>query len=159
MKHLIFVALYATIAFVLEIISGVLPNVALTPVLFAAYFKTGKHPILLIATFLILELLQYGFGFWLFGMMLGYFIWYVIVKLSDGFATVMLSVPFAYLYGLAFLPLTWFIYRIDPIAYIIADFPFATMMAMSNLITMAVLYKPLTRLLGGEYGEIHRGRH
>ena len=156
MKDLIFVALYAVIVFVLEILTGVIPNVALTPVLLAAYFKTGKHPILLIAIVFILEMLQYGFGLWLVGMSLGYLIWYIIVKLSDGFTTVVLSVPFAYIYGLAFLPLTWAVYRIDPIAYIIADFPFATVMAMSNLITMAVLYKPLTRLLGGEYGETHR---
>ena len=155
MRDLIFVALYAVIVFVLEILTGVIPNVALTPVLFAAYFNTGKHPLILIATFFILELLQYGFGLWLFGMAVGYLIWYAIVKLSDGFVTVVLSVPFAYLYGLAFLPLTWFVYRIDPITYIVADFPFATLMAMSNLITMAVLYKPLTRLLRGDYGKIH----
>lgn len=160
MKHLIFVALYGSIIVTLELLTSSLPNVSLTPLLFAVYFKTQPRSFILIATYIGLQVMVWGFGFYLISMAVGWLLLYVLVQWVDNdLWMVVWSVPFAFVYGWVFMPLTVVLYGIDPVAYVIADIPFQIAMAMSNVLTFAILYTPLKKLLEGEYGKIRKRWH
>ena len=160
MKQLIFTGLYVSIIVALELLASSLPNVSLTPLLFAVYFATQTRPLLLIASYIVLQGLIWSFGFYLISMTLGWLILYGIVRLvKNDLAMIVASIPFAFLYGWAFMPLSVVLYGIDPIAYMVADVPYQLVMAMSNVLTFAVLYTPLKRLLEGEYGKIRTWWH
>lgn len=160
MKHLIFVALYASIIMTLELLTSSLPNVSLTPLLFAVYFKTQPRSFILIAVYIGLQMLVWGFGFYLISMAVGWLLLYGLVHLvNNDLWMVVLSVPFAFIYGWVFMPLSVVLYGIDPVAYLIADIPYQIVMAMSNVLTFAILYTPLKKLLEGEYGKIRTRWH
>jgi hypothetical protein len=78
-------------------------------------------------------------------MFIGWVIWWVLSK--NGKYLTIKSIGFAFVYGWTFLPLTWVIYRIDPVAYLIADIPFQINMAVSNIITIELLFLKLNKLI------------
>ena len=95
---------------------------------------------------MLVEILQWGFSLWVAPMWIGWVLWAVLVKTTNLYLPIK-GIVFAYLYGLLFMPLTVIVYGVDPIAYMIADFPFATTMAIGNALTLMILYKPLTKVL------------
>lgn len=146
------IAIFSAIIYVSEMALGFLPNISLTTVLFAVYFynRNNSKSLLLIGIYILIQGLTWGFNFYLISMYMGWVIWlisvnYLKVKKDVG-NLVLISLLFAIFYGLSFLPLTWLIYRIDPWAYILADIPFQTNMAISNVATMLLLFEPLVKV-------------
>ena len=95
---------------------------------------------------MIVEILQWGFGLWNLPMFLGWTLWMVMVK-EIKLPIPFLGFTFGYLYGIMFMPLTVIVYNVDWWAYLVADFPYATTMAVSNTITLMFLHKVLTKFL------------
>ena len=122
-----------------------LPNFSLTPLLFALYFTHYRSGLLLILTYIILQGFIWGVGFYLISMFIGWTIWWGLSKNKKNLTSK--SVLFAFVYGWSFLPLTWIVYRIDPVAYLIADIPFQINMAISNLLTIGLIYPVLEKVI------------
>jgi len=142
--------LFVAIIFVTEQLLGFLPNVSLTPLLFAVYFSARplKQSFYLVSIYMLLEISVWGLGLWVAPMWLGWLIWALMVKrqwLDISIATK--GVFFAIIYGLMFMPLSVLVYGIDPVAYIVADIPFQISMMVSNIITLTLLYIPLKKVL------------
>ena len=57
------------------------------------------------------------------------------------------SIGFAFVYGWVFMPLTVIVYGIDPVAYLIADIPFQINMAISNVLTIGLIYPALDKVI------------
>ena len=144
-KDIIYLSMFLTIITTLEIMMSSIPNVSLTPLLFALYFTNYRHGLLLVAGYIILQGIIWGVGFYLISMLLGWTIWWLISK--NGKNLTVKSVIHAFVYGWSFLPLTWVVYQIDPVAYLIADIPFQINMAISSSLTIIWLYRPLNKLL------------
>lgn len=142
------IPLFASIIIVAEFLALSLPNVSLTPLLFAVYFSARgyKQSLYLITVYMIVEILQWGFGLWNLPMFLGWTLWMVMVK-EIKLPIPFLGFTFGYLYGIMFMPLTVIVYNVDWWAYLVADFPYATTMAVSNTITLMFLHKVLTKFL------------
>lgn len=129
----------------------------LTTVLFMVLFQKSKidkiikqTDIISITLYIALQGVYWGFGFYLIGMYLGWFLWAIIAnKVShtkietQAFAGFL----FAFIYGMSFYPLTGLIYQIPFSAYIIADFPYAITMGVTNFITILWLRTPLMHRL------------
>jgi len=144
------IPLFVAIIFVTEQLLGFLPNVSLTPLLFAVYFSVRplKQSFYLISIYMLLEMAIWGLGLWVAPMWLGWLVWALMVKsewLDISIATK--GVFFAVIYGLMFMPLTVIVYGIDPWAYIVADIPFQISMMSSNIVTLTLFYIPLKKLL------------
>lgn len=140
--------LFASILVVLEYLFLSLPNISLTPLIFAVYFsaRSYRQSMYLITIYMLVEIVQWGFGLWILPMWLGWILWAVIVK-SVKLPVYISGVFFAYLYGLLFMPLTVMVYGVDWWGYLVADFPFATSMAIGNLLTLSLLYEKLSKFL------------
>jgi len=144
------IPLFVAIIFVTEQLLGFLPNVSLTPLLFAVYFSARplRQSLYLVSIYMLLEIAIWGVGLWVAPMWLGWFVWALMVKsqwLDISIATK--GVFFAIIYGIMFMPLTVLVYGIDPVAYLIADIPFQISMMASNIVTLTLLYIPLKKVL------------
>lgn len=92
-----------------------------------------------ITLYIALQGLVWGFGFYLIGMYLGWFLWMIIAKSVKNMKIEIQAFAgflFAFIYGLSFYPLTGIIYQIPFSAYMIADFPFALTMGGVNFLTI-----------------------
>lgn len=141
------IPLYAAIIVTLEFLFLSLPNVSFTPLLFAIYFanRSYKESILLVTVYMLVEVLQWGISLWVLPMFLGWLLLAVLIKQFKAIPAYIKSVPFAYLYGMLFMPLTVIVYGVDWWGYLIADFPYATTMAVSNLLTFVILFDRLSK--------------
>lgn len=142
--------LFLAIIVSLEYLFLSLPNVAFTPLLFAIYFanRSYKESTALVSLYIILEIVQWGFGVWVVPMWLGWLLWIVLVKQVKFIPVYIKGAIFAYLYGLIFMPFTVIVYGVNWWSYIVADFPFATTMAISNLLTLSLLFSRLSKFYG-----------
>lgn len=150
LKTLNEVPLYTAIIVVLEYLFLSLPNVSLTPLLFAVYFsaRSYRQSMYVITIYMLVEILQWGVSLWVVPMWIGWILWMVIVKrCKNDICLPVAGAIFAYLYGALFMPLTVIIYGVDWWGYLVADFPFATTMALGNVLTLSLLHKRLTNLL------------
>jgi len=147
-KEILEIPLFISIIVVLEALFLVLPNVSLTPLLLAVYFslRSYRKSFYLVIVYMAIEILQWGLGLWVLPMFLGWLIWSVVVKTGDKYLPYK-GFVFAFIYGLAFMPLTVIVYNIDPWAYLVADFPFSLTLAVSNFVTLLWLYQPIKRLV------------
>lgn len=152
LRTLIEIPLYAVAIVVLENLFLALPNISLTPLMFAVYFKTRPYGVsfYVVFVYMSLQVLQWGVGLWVLPMFIGWLLWLIIVKRLKWMPIEIKGIVFAVLYGLTFLPLTVIVYGIDPWAYIVADIPFQINMAIGNTITLALLFKRLTKLMKRE---------
>jgi hypothetical protein len=128
------------------------PNIQVTTLLFLILFEKNDKTdgVLSIVFYIVLQGLAWGFGLYLIGMTLGWFLYLVIAKLtvSRGIWTkATAGFLFAFIYGISFYPVTGIVYQTPFIAYIIADFPFALTMGVSNFISILWLYTRLERVL------------
>lgn len=150
LKTLNEVPLYTAIIVVLEYLFLSLPNISLTPLLFAVYFsaRSYRQSMYVITIYMLVEILQWGVNLWVVPMWLGWILWLVMVKKCNfGIWLPVTGAIFAYLYGALFMPLTVIVYGVDWWGYLIADFPYATAMAIGNVLTLSLLHKRLTKLL------------
>ena len=142
--------LFASLIFVLENLFLALPNISLTPLIFAVYFsaRSYKHSFYFISIYMILQVVQWGVGIWVVPMWIGWSLWLLMVKAEWlPISVVTKGVFFAIIYGLTFMPLTVIVYGLDPWAYIVADIPFQINMMVSNVLTLTLFYIPLKKVL------------
>ena len=142
---------FVNIIFALELGLAAIPNVQVTTVLMLILAqKLGNMKEYTFYTFIyiLLQGLWWGFSFYLISMFVGWLIWgWVSIRMNEWKVEYqsMIGFVFAFLYGLTFYPLTYFIYLTPFIPYLIADFPFALVMATSNALTIMwlrdILYK------------------
>ena len=142
---------FVNIIFALELGLAAIPNVQVTTVLMLILAqKLGNMKEYTFYTFIyiLLQGLWWGFSFYLISMFVGWLIWgWVSIRMNEWKVEYqsMIGFVFAFIYGLTFYPLTYFIYLTPFIPYLIADFPFALVMATSNALTIMwlrnILYK------------------
>jgi len=142
--------LFLAIIVSLEYLFLFLPNIAFTPLLFAIYFanRSYKESITLVSLYILLEVVQWGLGIWVAPMWLGWILWIVLVKQIKFVPVYIKGFLFAYLYGLIFMPFTVIVYKVNWWSYIVADFPFASTMAIGNILTLALLFDRLSKFYG-----------
>ena len=145
MKQLTLLAFFLTIIITLELSMSFLPNISLTPLIFALYFTRYPSGVLLIIGYIILQGIIWGVGLYLISMTVGWVIWWVSSK--NGKNLTIKSIGFAFVYGWVFMPLTVIVYGIDPVAYLIADIPFQINMAISNVLTIGLIYPALDKVI------------
>ena len=135
-----------------------LPNMSLTPLLLAVYFKNRDFYLsyhLLIAYVILDNLIMSSMTVYFFPMLLGWFIWLFFVKWSNNLKQlIILSLLFATMYGLTFAIFNWVVLGIDLRAYLIADIPFQINMAVSNVVTINILFPVLDKLFKLERKEV-----
>lgn len=148
--RVLFITFYTLIIFTLEFALSHIPNVQVTTILFMILFektnRTDSHKA--IALYIALQGLVWGFGFYLVGMTVGWLIWSALSKIfryTRLEIKTVLGFIFAFIYGVSFYPLTGVLYGIPFIPYLIADFPFALTMGVSNFLSILWLYTPLER--------------
>lgn len=146
-RWLIEIAVLNAMIAVLEMLFWILPNVSLTPLLMAIYFRHNKalNAIIFILVYLQLQWLVWGFGFYLFPMFLGFFFWFLMIRQAKS-QMVLTSTIFGSVYGLTFMPFYVIIHRTSWWWYLMADIPFQIIMSVSTAMTMLWLYPPLERV-------------
>lgn len=137
--------MFLTVIITLELLTSALPNISLTPLIFALYFTRYPNGVLLIIGYIILQGLIWGVGLYLISMFFGWVIWYLMSE--NGKNLTFKSIGFAFLYGWVFLPLTVIVYGINPVAYLVADIPFQINMAISNVLTIGLIYPILNKVI------------
>ena len=144
-KQLTLLAFFLTIIITLELSMSFLPNISLTPLIFALYFTRYPSGVLLIIGYIIMQGIIWGVGLYLISMTVGWVIWWLSSK--NGKNLTIKSIGFAFVYGWVFMPLTVIVYGIDPVAYLIADIPFQINMAISNVLTIGLIYPALDKVI------------
>ena len=144
-KQLTLLAFFLTIIITLELSMSFLPNISLTPLIFALYFTRYPSGLLLIIGYIIMQGIIWGVGLYLISMTVGWVIWWLSSK--NGKNLTIKSIGFAFVYGWVFMPLTVIVYGINPIAYLIADIPFQINMAISNVLTIGLIYPTLDKVI------------
>jgi len=148
-NRLVELAIFLSMIIATEYSLMFLPNMSLTPLLLAVYFKNRDVYLsyhLVIAYVLIDNLIMSSITFYFFPMLLGWFAWLILVKLSKNFRQLLLvSFLFATIYGLIFALFVWLTTNTSIIAYLIADIPFQINMAVSNVITINILFPILDK--------------
>ena len=126
-----------------------LPNMSLTPLLLAVYFKNRSFYLsyhLLLVYVILDNLIMASMTIYFVPMFVGWFIWLLFVKWSKNLTQlIMLSFLFATMYGLSFAIFNWVFLGIDFRVYILADIPFQVNMALSNVVTINILFPALDR--------------
>ena len=144
-KQITLLSTFLTIIITTEVFMSFLPNISLTPLIFALYFTRYPSGVLLIIGYIIIQGIIWGVGLYLISMTIGWVIWWVSSK--NGKNLTIKSIGFAFVYGWAFMPLTVIVYGIDPVAYLIADIPFQINMAISNVLTIGLIYPALDKVI------------
>jgi len=152
LRDQLFVALYISILFALELALAHIPNIQVTTLLFLILFERYDKTVsaLSIVYYVVLQGLVWGFGTYILGMYLGWFLYMIIAKLTQSkgiWTKATAGFLFAFIYGISFYPITGIIYQIPLVAYLIADFPFAITMGVVNFISILWLYERLSRVL------------
>ena len=135
---------FTTIIFVLEMALASIPNVQVTTVLMMILAqKLGegrkKEYALYVLLYIMLQGMFWGFNFYLISMYVGWLLWgFLSWKITHWRIEnqALVGFLFAFIYGLTFYPLTYLVYLTPLIPYVIADFPFALTMAVSNALTI-----------------------
>lgn len=142
---------FITIIFVLEVVLSSIPNVQVTTVLMlilAQKINNIKEYTFYTTIYMILQGLMWGFSFYILPMYIGWVLWGVIsIEIKDWGVEYqgMVGFAFAFIYGLLFFPLTYLIYDVPFIPYLLADIPYSFIFGVSNALTIMwlrnILYK------------------
>jgi energy-coupling factor transport system substrate-specific component len=143
-RRKLFFTFFITITFVLEFALSSIPNVQVTTLLIMILAqKLGNKKrleyTLYIFLYIMLQGITWGFNFYLISMFVGWIMWgWISMSITHWKIQYQSFVGFifAFLYGLTFYPLTFLIYLTPFIPYVIADFPFALTMGVSNALTI-----------------------
>lgn len=151
-REQLFVAFYVLILFTLESLVDHIPNVQLTTLLFLILFENNDKTVsaLSIVYYVVLQGLMWGFGSYILGMYIGWFLYMIIAKIFIKTGVGMkafISLLFAFIYGLSFYPMTGIIYQIPFATYMVADFPYALIMGVSNFISILWLYPKTSQVV------------
>ncbi len=146
-------AILGVVVYVLQVALGFLPNielVSLCVVLFTLVF--GKRIIGILAVFILLEGLTFGFGTWWFMYL---YLWPLLALVTYFFRRMDSSLGWAMLsgaFGLLFGALGSIVYFViggvgGGVAYFLSGIPYDITHCIGNFILMLLLYKKLRNLL------------
>ncbi len=157
LRHLILAAMLLAILYVQELLLSGLPNIQLTVVLIMVYAAVLPLSLSLpiVIGYVLLDNLLFGtisliytpamFVSWIFLALMSKLLAKKSYYWMIGFAVV-----FAFLYGWSFIPASMMVQGIQNFwPYLIADLPFELTMALTNFITVLLLYRPLKSILTG----------
>ena len=156
-KRIIQIALSVAIIFTLEQALVFLPNVQLTTLLILIFVSvySFKESVVMISIYVILDTLFFG-GFNLFYMVPMLIAWNLIpiayhTFLQNTNNEIKLGIfvfVFGFVYGWIFIPFNMIYTGIDEFwPYLTADILFEVIMAVTNLLTVLWLYKPMMRII------------
>ena len=154
-------ALLGVVIYVLQVAMGFLPNiepVSLLVILFTLVFK--KRVIGILAVFILLEGLTYGFGTWWFMYLYIWpilaFVTYLFRKMDSALSWAILSGAFGLSFGFM---CSWVYFVIGGIgggiAYFVSGMMFDIVHCIGNFALMLLLYKKLRGLLEKLDSRIH----
>lgn len=140
---------FILIIFTLELAVAYIPNVQVTTLLMmilAQKLDNRREYAFYTFLYILLQGIWWGFNLYLVSMYIGWLIWGLMSQKITHWRIenqAFVGFLFAFIYGLTFYPLTFLIYLTPFIPYIIADFPFALTMAVSNALTIIWLRNAL----------------
>ena len=154
-RRISLIALLSAILVTAQIALSFLPNIELVSlliILYTSYFK--RESLTIIGCFILIEAAAFGFGIWLINYT---YIWYILwastailnkFRLLNHFSATCLNAVFGLLYG-AFCAIPYiFMGGLDmALSYWISGIPFDLLHFAGNLVTAAVLYRPLRKCL------------
>jgi energy-coupling factor transport system substrate-specific component len=152
-------AMFLAVIVVLEMLMSSIPNVQLTVLLMMVYAST--FPKRLFIPFVVAYVILDNFtGIFLVGsfdpiiMIPMTVAWLILLYATKAISNtkwifiVLFATFFGFLYGWIYIPAHVIRFGITTLwPYFVADLPFEITMAISNLISVSILYKPLTTLL------------
>ncbi len=154
--------MYLAVTVVLESMLSMLPNIQLTVVLIAAYAmsETLGMGITFVSAYVLLDSILAGsfnplyvipaLCAWIFFSILMH-----ALRKSKFVIIVIAATLFGFVYGWFYLPARMLEYGIDIFwPYLAADLPFEIIMAANNLVTVAIILKPLRTLMDTFYRKI-----
>jgi hypothetical protein len=154
-RKMAIIAMLTAMLLIQEQALSFIPNVqfsTLLIVLFASTFKM-RDTLVMIAVYVIIDSLYMG-AFNVIYMIpmylgwalipLGYHLFFKGKERPYGLA--FFGFGLGFLYGLMFMPFAVMLTGVDPIVYLMADFPFQVVMAVSNFLTILWLYPPLKKV-------------
>ena len=155
-KQIVQVALLASILFVQEQLLSFLPNIQLTIFIILLYSKClkFKETLLIILIHVVLDNLLNGsfIHYIVIPMFIGYFFILVFthIFLKNAESPLILAscgVIFSIVYSLSFLICNVIMLDINPVAYLISDISFTTLLIVSSFLSILWLYLPLKKIL------------
>ncbi len=169
LKRHIFMAMCISILFVQEQLLMIVPNVQFTTlliVLYASLFKFRETvAIILIYVFFDNLFMSSFHPLYTTAMIIGWLIIPVayhtlLNKTTSETKLALFGLSFGFVYGWVFIPFRMFEHGIDIFwPYLLADIPFEIIMAVSNYVTIILLFQPLRRIVSQEFDAllVHRG--
>lgn len=151
LRKLAILSFLVALTVALEQVMQFLPSVQLTTllmVLIAIKFDL-KSSILGTITYVLLDNMLGGFGVHTIPMFISWILFVVTihaVKSKNEFTLAILALLFGLFYGIMLGIPSVVIYKVNPIAYIIADVPFTLVFMLVNFLTVLWLYKPLEKI-------------
>lgn len=146
-------ALLASLMLLVQVVLSPLPNVELVSLLCIVYTLVfRKKTIFIIAVFVLIEGLIYGFAMWWFSYI---YIWFILFGIAMLFSKI--THPFIWaviggVYGLVFGLLSSFPYFVVggfemALAYWVSGIPFDITHSIGNFFSILLLFKPLYNVL------------
>lgn len=148
-------AAYVTLLVAGDYLFTFVPGIQIVMLLMFVLAKSFKplEAFLILTVYVILDNLLYGgISIYTIPMLIG---WLAIVlplnlfrsKELKGSMMALLSIPAAFIYSLPFMIFTVFLYQVDPITYLIADFPFTIAISLSSYLTINLLYDRIVSVM------------
>ena len=157
---LVLVAFLATILFVQEEALAFLPNIQLTVFLLVLYVKkTGwQMTSVIIGIHVFLDSLAMGsLNLVYTPFMLVGWLWIPLLlstifkRIKDVLPLALLGILFALLYSWTFLIAQAWFYQVNLLAYLMADLPYETLLAISSFLSILWLYDPCAKVFDRMY--------
>ena len=159
-KDITLIALLATIIFVQEQLLAFLPNIQLTVFLFVLYSKKigFVRTSIICLIHVVLDNMVFG-GFNIFYMPFMFIGWLIIPitlntlfkKVESNIVLAFLGIIYALIYSWLFIIPNCFILNVSFKAYLIADFVWELLLALSSFISILLLYDPVSKIFSNSY--------
>ena len=159
-KDLTLIALLATIIFVQEQMLAFLPNIQLTVFLLVLYSKKIgfiRTSIICLIHVVLDNMVMGSFNvFYMPFMFVGWMIIpitlnTVLKKVDSNIVLAFLGIIYAFIYSWLFIIPNCFILNVSFKAYLIADFIWEVLLALSSFISILLLYDPVSKIFNNSY--------
>ena len=158
-RHITLAAMLLAVLYVQELLLSGLPNIQLTVVLIMVYAAVLPLSLSLpiVIGYVLLDNLLFGTISLIYtpAMFFSWMLLAIVAKLlskKSFYAILGFAVLFAFLYGWSFIPANIMVQGITNFwPYLWADLPFELIMALSNFVSVLLLYRPLKSILKNLY--------
>jgi len=158
-RHITLAAMLLAVLYVQELLLSGLPNIQLTVVLIMVYAAVLPLSLSLpiVIGYVLLDNLLFGTISLIYtpAMFFSWMLLAIVAKLlskKSFYAILGFAVLFAFLYGCSFIPANIMVQGITNFwPYLWADLPFELIMALSNFVSVLLLYRPLKSILKNLY--------